>query len=121
MRIRGTGSVHNTAKASSSTQTQSTSGSFRSLLKQRIDAMREDGTVSTESAPPESLSMIEDAAQILDEAMSRLQTGEAPDPEIVHSLRELRQKLRQHMPDGGGELADLDTLIAVETHRLEQW
>ena len=120
MRIRGTGSIHS-PNASSSAQTQSTSGSFRSLLKQRIDAMREDGTVSTESALPESLGMIEDAAQILDEAMSRLQTGEAPDPEIVHTLRELRKKLRQHMPEGGGGLADLDTLIAVETHRLEQW
>jgi len=120
MRIRGTGSVHS-PNASSSAQTQSTSGSFRSLLKQRIDAIREDGTVSAEPALPESLGMIEDAAQILDEAMCRLQTGQAPDPEIVQTLRELRKKLRQHMPEGGGDLADLDTLIAVETHRLEQW
>jgi hypothetical protein len=120
MRIRGTGPIHS-PNASSSTQAQSTSGSFRSLLKQRIDAIREDGTVSSESALPESLGMIEDAAQILDEAMSRLQSGEAPDPEIVHTLRELRKKLRQHMPAGGEGLADLDTLIAVETHRLEQW
>lgn len=119
MRIRGTDSVH-TPKASSSTKAQSTSGSFRSLLQQRIEAMREDGVVPSEAALPESLGMIEDAAQILDEAMARLQTGEAPDPEIVHTLRELRRKLRQHMPEEGS-LADLDTLIAVETQRLERW
>jgi len=120
MRIRGTGSIH-APNAPSSTQTQSTGSSFRSLLKQRIDAMREDGAVPTEATMPESLGMIEDAAQILDEAMSRLQTGEAPDPEVVHALRELRKRLRQHMPEGEGALAELDTLIAVETHRLEQW
>ena len=119
MRIRGPGSIQ-APKPSSSKQTQSADGGFRSLLQQRIESLREDGTLPTDMASTASWGMIEDAAQMLDEAMSRLQSGEIPDPEIVQNLRELRKKLHEHMPEGE-DFADLDALIAVETHRLERW
>lgn len=119
MRIRGPGSIQ-APKPSSSSQTKSVDGGFRSLLQQRIESLREDGALPTEMASTASWGMIEDAAQMLDEAMARLQSGEAPDPETVRNLRELRKKLREHMPEGE-DFADLDALIAVEASRLEQW
>lgn len=120
MRIRGTGPIQ-TPGSTTSTASSSASGSFRTLLQQRLSALSEDGTIPSQNEHPESWSMIEDAALLLDEAMSRLQEGNAPSPELVQNLRELRKQLRRRIPDGNEGLADLDTLIAVETHRLERW
>lgn len=120
MRIRGTGPIQTPGSAPSTAST-SANGSFRSLLQQRLSALREDGAIPPQGEQPESWGMIEDAALLLDEALSRLQEGGAPEPELVQNLRELRKQLRRRMPEGSEGLADLDTLIAVETHRLERW
>lgn len=121
MRIRGTAGPIQTPGNTPSTASSSTSGSFRTLLKQRLSALSEEGTIPSQNEQPESWSMIEDAALLLDEAMSRLKEGDTPSPELVQNLRDLRKQLRRRMSDSNDDLAELDTLIAVETSRLEQW
>jgi len=120
MRIRSTGSIQ-TPGGSPTTASQPASGSFRSLLRQRLSAMRENDEIPTQGTQIESWNMIEDIAQLLDEAMFSLEAGDAPEPELVQNLRDLRKQLRRHMPEGSEGFTDLDTLIAVETHRLEHW
>lgn len=120
MRIRGTGSIQ-TPGSPPSTASQSASGSFRSVLQQRLSAVRENDEIPTQETQIELLNMIEDIAQRLDEALYSLEAGDAPEPELVQGLRDLRKQLHRHMPEGSEGFTDLDTLIAVETHRIEHW
>ncbi len=122
MKIRGIGlnGSHNTKKK----KTNSSSDSFRALLQSSLETTHPihetETNAQSDQGSPETWTLIEDAASLLDKAMEQIQASGQPEPELVQSLQALRSKLHQCKGSINGA-EDLDALITVETQRLQTW
>jgi len=115
---------HQEPKALRSKKKRAQAGSFQSLLKSRLETMqavqKAEDVRKSESDTPKAWELIESAAQLLDKAMEQIQKNGRPDTEVVNALQELHAQLHR---DAGldGNAKEVDTIIAVETGRLQAW
>jgi len=123
MKIRSIGlnGSHSTKKK----KTNDSSDDFRALLQKSslepTHPTHETGiNAQSDRGSPETWTLIEDAASLLDKAMEQIQASGRPEPRLVQSLQALRSKLHQ-CKDSINGAEDLDALITVETQRLQTW
>jgi len=118
MKIRSVGRPN--PNLSRTKEKSATTGSFQSILKSRLEGIstvqKTDNPEQAPSGRAELWDMIEDAARLLDEAMEHIQKDGSPSPHTIHSLQELRGRLRQK-----GSAEEVDAIIAAETSRLQAW
>jgi len=112
------------SKAVRSNGKRTRAGGFQSLLKSRLETIQSVQKAKDlrnyESDTPKAWELIESATQLLDKAMEQIQKNGCPDTEVVNALRELHAKLHRNAGlDGNAKEAD--TIIAVETSRLQAW
>jgi len=100
------------------------SSRFETLLQDEIDATSDASTslkqnnVNT-SGEKQPLTLIEDAAHLLDDIIGQIETDGKPDPASVDSLQQLRKQLTHGQTTAVQQ--DMNTVIAVETERLKSW
>ncbi|GMQ99731.1 MAG: hypothetical protein BMS9Abin18_0556 [Zetaproteobacteria bacterium] len=100
------------------------SSRFRTLLQGEIDATfdtltpQKQNDANTPSQKP-PLTLIEDAAHLLDDIIGQIETDGKPDPASVDSLQQLRKQLTRGQTTAVQQ--DMNTVIAVETERLKSW
>lgn len=99
-------------------------GQFKDLLHSQLDAGQprhdHDPSHGQSGHTGATIDLIEDAAHILDEALDQIQQNGQPSEETARSLAELRDLLKQRLPDSDN-LRAADAIIAVETSRLQSW
>jgi len=99
-------------------------GNFKALLHSQLDSSQsrqEHGQAEEHRKHAGStIGLIEDATLILDEALDQIQQDGQPSEETARSLAELRDQLKQRLPDSDN-LRAADAIIAVETGRLQSW
>ena len=122
MKIHGSdlGKV-NSAKAK---KAEVKSGNFKQLLHSQLDGSQSrqerDHAEGRSKHAAGAIDLIEDATLILDEALDQIQQHGQPSEETARSLAQLRDQLKQRLPDSDN-LRAADAIIAVETSRLQSW
>jgi len=125
MKINGIGTgIH--AGIGKTKKTNKTSG-FQALLESNLDKIdaheEERQEQSGEQRRPnrEAIKLIKDAASMLDRAMQQIHDTGQPNQDLIQSLRSLSHNLDQRSRhDAAGDKV-ADTIVAVETQRLQNW
>ncbi|MDX8389655.1 MAG: hypothetical protein R8M38_04100 [Mariprofundaceae bacterium] len=91
-------------------------GVFRSLLDSHLKETLavEQTSEQQSSVSEESIKLITQAADLLDDALRKIEAGDELEPELPQQLARIRQGLQK-----GEETREIDTLLAVETKRME--
>jgi len=119
MKIQGTTSQASPSKKKASAS--STSGHFQTLLQAQIKPKQNIGTEQPDEERPQQQQpaqqpVISHALNTLEEAMLKLDEGEAMSEQALQAIADLRLALRDS-PSQASEEAE--TLLAVEAKRLE--
>jgi len=100
------------------------SSRFKTLLQDEIDATADTSTSQKHNdanipGPKQPLTLIEDAAHLLDDIIGQIETDGNPDPASIDSLQQLRKQLTHGQTTAVQQ--DMNTVIAVETERMKSW
>jgi hypothetical protein len=101
-----------------SAKSGSVSGEFRTILQQRLEAMRDTGEVDAQLDVEqlEAWGMVEEATHMLDKALEQIQNGNEPAEDLIQALQELRGKLQ--VKSDSKVMREVNALLAVESERL---
>jgi len=118
MKIHGTSSTQ--SQPSKSLKKGKADGTFQSMLEAGIDAV-DANTTSDQHDGKETMQrwqLVEDAANLLDQALEQLSSGEKPAEELLNTIQQLRSELHQNRGETTKELNQADTLLAIEAERI---
>jgi hypothetical protein len=100
---------------------------FGTMLESEIGQLQPAGSAVDEQPQPQQQSTaeawqaLEESVTLLDQAMQSIEAGDAPSPQLIRDIEQLRGLLRQQVSSGSAttsELKQADTLLAVEAERI---
>ncbi|MDQ6965691.1 MAG: hypothetical protein Q9M23_02065 [Mariprofundaceae bacterium] len=122
MKIRS-GQINGMSATGSTSHVRNPDGRFQVLLddelKDAVDKPKDKPQNDTgdEHHP---YRLISDATQLLDDAITQIETSDTPDDKTVDTLLHLRNKL-VNIGQGNPALNEAGTILSVETERLKTW
>jgi len=118
MKIQGTSSTQ--SQPSKSLKKGKADGTFQSILEAGIDAV--DGKSPSDQRSGHDAEqrwlLVEEAADILDQALEQLSAGEKPTDEMLNTIQKLRSELHQQRGETTEALKQADTMLAIEAERI---
>jgi len=122
MKIRS-GQISGAPATGSTSHIRSPDGRFQVLLdhelKDAVDKPK-DKPLSDTADEHQPYRLISDATQLLDDAISQIETSDTPDDKTVEALQQLRNDLVT-IGQGNPALNEAGTILSVETERLKSW
>jgi len=118
MKIQGTNSTQ--SQASKSLKKGKADGTFQSMLEAGIDAVNTNALLDqySDKSSEQRWQLVEEAANLLDQALEQLSTGEKPTKEMLTTIQQLRLELHQNRGEASEALKQADTLLAIEAERI---
>jgi len=98
-----------------------TDGKFRTLFDAEVaDAKQIERSQyqNGEDHPHQHWQLVEEAAELLDQALEQLNAGEKPAEQVIASIQQLRRQLKQ--TENSDDKSQADTLLAVEAGRIQK-
>ncbi len=122
MKIQGPLSLK--SQPAQSSKKSKVDGSFHTFLEAEIaGAGKNDSPVSSDERQASGKSqaqIVEEAAQLLDQALEQLAAGEKPAEQVITSIQQLRTQLHRQPGDTTEALHQADTMLAVEAERIHR-
>jgi len=118
MKIQGTNSAQN--QPSKSLQKGKADGTFQTMLDAGIDAVHDNNASDQQSSSSneQRWQLVKEAANLLDQALEQLSSGEKPTDELLSTIEQLRTELHQNRGDTTEALHQADTMLAIEAERI---